>query len=1036
MLSLYPLFLFGVFFRYLLLLHLHCIQLSIIGIKNNLLTNIYFYCMIGKIKYLWFQRCSNLFLLLILLLSFSAVSAQNISVKGIVVDNSNEPMIGVSILEKGTSNGTVTDLDGNFSLNVKSGSYLIVSYVGFKSQEVKASSRLSIVLEEDSEVLNEVVVIGYGSVKRKDVTTAISSVSTKDLEKRPIISAVQAMQGKAAGVSVMQPNGQPGAGFSVRVRGTTSMNGSNNPLYVVDGVPMTDINFLSANDIETMQILKDASSAAIYGSLAANGVIMITTKQGASGKPKVAFNAHVGITQVNNKITSLNTEQYRELMDEIGIIQLPENLTDQTDWFDETYQNGVTQNYQVSMSGGNDRLKYFLSAGYVDEQGVIDVAYYKRYNFRSNIENQVNSWLNIGANISYSDYSGNGIISGTGANRGGLILSIINTPTYAPIWDPENPNQYNNNFYGANITSPLENMARSENNKSSNNRLIATGKATITFLPELKFTSTISMNRKYSHSTSFLDPVKTTVGRQSYGTGSDNRSMDTQIIFDNVLSFDKQFKKHGLSVMLGSSWTESYWSQSYMSGSHYYDDQIQTLNAANKISWDGTGTSASAWAISSYFSRLSYNYDSKYLLTVNMRADGSSKLHPDHRWGIFPSFSAAWRISSEKFMKGIEWIDDLKLRGGWGQTGNQSGLGDYAYLQRYNIQRQEWWHEDNLNPLPILTQANLRTPDLTWETTTQSNIGLDLTVLKNRLTFSMDFYYKKTKDMLMYVTLPSGAAAVNSISRNEGKMENKGLEITINSRNFVGEFSWDTDFNISFNRNRLTELELTKIYTTASTSEKVSENVVRNEPGRPLGGFYGYISEGVDPETGDLIYKDLNGDGNVTDSDRTYIGDPNPDFTFGLTNTFSYKGFSLNILLQGSYGNDVYNASRMETEGMYDAKNQSTRVLNRWRIPGQITDVPRAGFNIKNSTYFVEDGSYLRLKDLTFSYNFDGKWLKRLGMSRIQPYFTATNLLTWTSYSGMDPEVNQWGDSGSVQGIDWGTYPQSRSYVFGVNVEF
>ena len=992
--------------------------------------------MIGKIKYLRFQRCSNLFLLLILLLSFSAVSAQNISVKGVVVDNSNEPMIGVSILEKGTSNGTVTDLDGNFSLNVKSGSYLIVSYVGFKSQEVKAAPRLSIVLEEDSEVLNEVVVIGYGSVKRKDVTTAISSVSTKDLEKRPIISAVQAMQGKAAGVSVMQPNGQPGAGFSVRVRGTTSMNGSNNPLYVVDGVPMTDINFLSANDIETMQILKDASSAAIYGSLAANGVIMITTKQGASGKPKVAFNAHVGITQVNNKITSLNTEQYRELMDEIGIIQLPENLTDQTDWFDETYQNGITQNYQVSMSGGNDRLKYFLSAGYVDEQGVIDVAYYKRYNFRSNIENQVNSWLNIGANISYSDYSGNGIISGTGANRGGLILSIINTPTYAPIWDPENPNQYNNNFYGANITSPLENMARSENNKSSNNRLIATGKATITFLPELKFTSTISMNRKYSHSTSFLDPVKTTVGRQSFGTGSDNRSMDTQIIFDNVLSFDKQFKKHGLSVMLGSSWTESYWSQSYMSGSHYYDDQIQTLNAANKISWSGTGTSASAWAISSYFSRLSYNYDSKYLLTVNMRADGSSKLHPDHRWGIFPSFSAAWRISSEKFMKGIEWIDDLKLRGGWGQTGNQSGLGDYAYLQRYNIQRQEWWHEDNLNPLPILTQANLRTPDLTWETTTQSNVGIDLTVLKNRLTFSMDLYYKKTKDMLMYVTLPSGAAAVNSISRNEGKMENKGLEITVNSRNFVGEFSWDTDFNISFNRNRLTELELTKIYTTASTSEKVSENVVRNEPGRPLGGFYGYISEGVDPETGDLMYKDLNGDGNITDSDRTYIGDPNPDFTFGLTNTFSYKGFSLNILLQGSYGNDVYNASRMETEGMYDAKNQSTRVLNRWRIPGQITDVPRAGFNIKNSTYFVEDGSYLRLKDLTFSYNFDGQLLKRLGISRIQPYFTATNLLTWTSYSGMDPEVNQWGDSGSVQGIDWGTYPQSRSYVFGVNVEF
>ena len=428
----------------------------------------------------------------------------------------------------------------------------------------------------------------------------------------------------------------------------------------------------------------------------------------------------------------------------------------------------------------------------------------------------------------------------------------------------------------------------------------------------------------------------------------------------------------------------------------------------------------------------------------NLRADGSSKLHPDHRWGVFPSFSAAWRISSEKFMENLTWIDDLKLRGGWGQTGNQSGIGDYAYLQRYNIGRIEWFKKggegdstDYANAVPTISQANLRTSDLTWETTTQTNIGLDLTLLNGRLTFNADYYYKKTKNMLMNVSLPAGAAAATSIARNEGEMVNKGFELSISSKNLRGgAFTWDTDFNISFNRNKLTKLELQKVYYDAKTADVVNDYVVRNEPGRALGGFYGYISDGVDPETGELMYRDLNNDGKISSSDRTYIGDPNPDFTYGMTNTFSWKGFNLSIFIQGSYGNDIYNASRIETEGMYDGKNQSARVLNRWKIPGQITDVPKANFKLLNSTYFVEDGSYLRLKDVSLSYNVKGKPLKKWGITRLQPYFTATNLLTWTSYSGMDPEVNQWGNSGTVQGIDWGTYPHCRSYVFGINVEF
>lgn len=595
-------------------------------------------------------RSYKLLLTLLVLLMSTNAFAQRLTATGKVVDAAGLEVIGASVLEKGTTNGVVTNLDGEFSLSVGQNATLVISFIGYKTIEVKAATNMNITLQEDNELLDEVVVIGYGSVKRKDVTTAVSTVSTKDLDQRPIVSAAQALQGKAAGVSVMQPSGEPGGGMSIRVRGTTSFNGSNDPLYVVDGVPVDNINFLSPNDIENLSILKDASSAAIYGSRAANGVVLITTKSGSAGNAKVALNVQYGMTKVGKSMEALNTEQYRELQEEIGAVNPTalEGLTDQTDWFDEVYKTGQTQNYQVSVSNGNEKMKYFLSAGYLDEKGILEGTYFKRYSFRANIDNQIRSWLNVSANISYSDNIGNtGIISGTGANRGGVVLSVINTPTYAPIWDPEKPNQYNKNFYGVNIMNPMENLARQKNNKNKENRLIASGAATISFLPNLKLKSSVALDRRNGVSTTFLDPISTTDGRNSFGTASDNRNMNTVLVFDNILTYNTNIKKHGIDVMAGSSYTKSDYTNSWINGSHFRDDKIQTLNAANKISWDGTGTGASQWAISSYFARVSYNYDSKYMLTMNMRADGSSKLHPDHRWGIFPSFSAAWRISSE-----------------------------------------------------------------------------------------------------------------------------------------------------------------------------------------------------------------------------------------------------------------------------------------------------------------------------------------------------------------------------------------------------
>jgi TonB-linked SusC/RagA family outer membrane protein len=961
---------------------------------------------------------------------------QTRKISGTVIDSDGEPVIGANVLEKGTVNGAVTDLDGNFSLDVSDGAVLQISYIGYVTQEIAVHGRtvFQITLHEDAKLLEEVVVIGYGTVAKKDVTTAVSLVSMKDLDERPIVTAAQAIQGKAAGVNVYQPNGSPGAGMVIRVRGTTSFNGSNDPLYVVDGVPVDNLNFLSPNDISSLQILKDASSAAIYGSRAANGVVLITTRQAQAGA-KIALSAQMGVNRVTNHIESLNAARYKELMDEIRPGAIPDGTVDRTDWFDEVYGTGITQNYQLQVSDGNDKLRYFVSGGYLDEKGVLNSAFFRRYNFRANIDNQVKKWLNINASISYSDNSSNGVTTGQGSNRGGVVLAVVNLPTSSTVKD-ETTGLYNRTFFGQNITNPIESIENGKNNRDRENRLIASGNATVTFLPELNLRSSFTLDRRNGISSGFTPPVHG-VNRDDWGTAWDIRSTNSLLIFDNVLTFKKTFGRHLVEAMAGTSWTDANWSENYINGTHFKDASIHTLNAANKIAWDNTGSHATQWGIMSAFGRLAYNFDSKYLVTVNVREDGSSKLHPDHRWGTFPSLSAAWRMSSENFMQDVAWLDDLKIRAGWGQTGNQSGIGEYAYLQRYSISRQAWFETGKSDAVPLITQANLRTADLTWETTSQTNVGLDIMLLQNRLSIAMDYYYKHTADMLMYVSLPAGATAASSIVRNEGEMTNSGFELAANSRNFTGAFSWDTDFNISFNRNRLKSLELQQIYYDAETTDAFHQmRVVRNEPGRPLGGFFGYISDGVDPETGELMYRDINEDGKITASDKTYIGDPNPVFTYGLTNTFSYGRFNLNIFIQGSVGNDVFNASKGDTEGMYDLKNQSVNVLDRWRTPGQITSVPRAGFNLQPSSYFIEDGSYLRLKDISLSYNFAGESLKKMGVTRLQPYFTARNLLTLTRYKGMDPEVNQWGNSGAVQGIDWGTYPHAKSYVFGVNVEF
>lgn len=995
-------------------------------------------------------------ILTILMLFVATLSfAQQHQIRGTVTDRAGYPVPGLAVMELGTRNGAVTDTDGRYGIVVGENATLEFSALGYKTVTVAVEGRtvIDLIVEEDAIMLDAVVAVGYGSARKRDLTTAVSVVSTDDLNLRPVAITSGFIQGKVAGVTVQQTSGLPGQGMTVRVRGASSISSSNDPLYVVDGVPVGEGNYaiayLSPQDIESMQILKDASSAAIYGSRAANGVVLITTRQGRRSKgPQVNLSAFAGITNVTKTFDVLNVEQYKDLLRDEGFTTIADALDaagvkDETDWAREAYRTGVSQNYQLSVSNASDNMKYYISGGYSDELGIIRSAYNRRYSIKANFESDLYPWLTAGGNVAYSSYRNNGIISGTGANRAGVVLSVINTPTYAKIWDEENPKWYWTRFYGlSGLTTPAENIARTSQNFSQTDRMLLTGFVQLNFGRNLDFKSTVTMDRRWVHSYSFLDPISISYGRTLHGTVSDTRSDDRRMVYDNILTYSNIWSKlHSLEIMAGTSATTSDWqelsgSRSYLSDQ--YDNVIFGLNAGNNGGLRGQGQGWSQWAIMSYLARVMYNFDSRYYLTANIRADGSSKLAPGHRWGTFPSVSAAWRVSSEDFMKDIPWIDDLKVRVGWGRQGNQAGLNDYAWVQFYNTAYFDWTNPAYSTATPTLgTPSNMGNKDLTWEKTTQTNVGIDFTVLGGRLNLTLDAYYKYTTDLLLSVPLPS-SAQVSSIIRNEGEMSNRGIEFSSSSVNVRNQdFLWTTDFNISANRNRLEKLTLQKVYYYASTSESQSEYVVRMAEGQPLSCFWGYTSLGVDPETGLIMYEDIDGDGRITPSDKHYIGSANPAFTFGMTNNISYKGLSLSFLITGSYGNKIYNASKINMVSMDNGYNQTTDVLRRWRVPGMVTDVPKAGetYNLKASTRWIEDGSYIKLKNLSLSYDLSPGILRRAGILSVRPYVTLENYFTLTRYSGYDPEMSQ-STSATQMGIDWGTYPCVKTVIFGVNLDF
>jgi len=972
----------------------------------------------------------KIFTLLIFSLLSVSLMAQNRLITGKVTDAGGIGLPGVTIQIKGTTNGTTTNIDGIYQLSV-SGGVLVFSYIGFVPQEITVTNQsvINVVLVEDIKRLGEVVVIGYGVQKKKDLTTAVSVVSEKEIKDRPIISAAQALQGKAAGVQVTQPSGKPGAGLSVRVRGATSVLAGNEPLYVVDGVPTTDVSGLNASDIASMSVLKDASSSSIYGARAANGVVLITTKRGETNAPILNFNTYYGISMLRKTVDVLNTRDYRALMGEISGITYDPTWTNYTNWSDKVFGTGHTQSYQLSASGGSDKMKYFVSGGYLTDQGIVKPAQFDRYSVRVNLDNDVNPWLKIGTNLSILKLKSKDTPDNLSSGRGGVIMSALNTPPFLQVYKSDGSGWFDPNPIQNSWENPVAYMEGADQ-ESIDNKLFGSFNADAKLITGLSLKSRFGVDMDYHQWDYYQDPFRTNYGRINHGIGKSDKGNSNSWIWENTLDYSKKIGKHNITGMIGHSAQKYKYIDSYIEGTHFPEDtSIQTLWAANVYT---AGTSGEEWALESYFGRCTYDYNNAYYLSFSIRDDGSSKLA--HRWGVMPSFSAGWRISSEKFMKKLTFIDDLKIRGGWGKNGNQEGIPNYT---QYGLARYSRVTPDPNNPSsgPASTFYTYGNPDLKWETTAQTNLGFDLTMFKSRVTLNFDMYRKKTSNVLMNVQLPN-YLPITTIQTNVGEIENKGIELNLNTINIDKKLKWSTDFNISFNRNKVTALQYTPVYYFGHIYSNNSDvSIVR--VGLPLGSFFGYIAEGVDPKTGNMKYKDLNNNGISDPGDRTVIGNGQPDFTYGFTNTLSYGRFDLNIFFQGSQGNDIYNATRIDLEGMFDSKNQSTEVLRRWTPENTNTDIPKADNmdNVKNSTRFLENGSYIRLKSLTLSYRIlNSNQIKAI--NKMSVYVTGQNLITITKYSGFDPEVNAYGNSAAELGIDYGTYPQSRSIIVGLNFEF
>ena len=975
------------------------------------------------------------------------IFAQQITVQGVVKDQTGETVIGASVMEKGTTNGTITGIDGDFSLNMSSNGTLVVSFVGYKTQEVqvKGQKQLQVVLSEDAEMLDEVVVIGYGTMKKSDLTGAVSSIGNKDIKDSPVSNLGQAIQGKISGVQIVDA-GKPGDNVSIKIRGLGSINNCD-PLVVIDGVP-TDLGLSSLNmaDVERLDVLKDASATAIYGSRGANGVVMITTKRGTEGKGKLAVSANYSFQNATNVPSLLNAAQYAELSNDMMVNSgrnpnpewaNPSELGAGTDWMDELLRTGVMQNYTVSYSGGNEKSHYYVSGGFLDQSGIVKSVNYRRFTFQSNSDAQVLKWLKFSNNITFSADT-----KKSGSYNIGDALKAL------PIYPVKNEDgswsgpDGNSEWYGS-TRNPI---GPTELNKSQTDgyNFLANLTAELTFTKWLKFKSTFGYDAKFWFIDNFTPKYnwKPTPTEETSRYKSDNKSFT--YLWDNYFLFDHTFaEKHRVGLMAGMS---AQWNTNdYLNAQKnvFMFDNVHEMDNGEEMY--AIGGNETEWALLSYMARVNYSYEDRYLLTATIRRDGSSRFGKKHRWGTFPSVSVAWRASQEKWFPKNDYINDLKVRAGYGVTGSQASVGNYSYLASYNTSVYPFGiSSGNQTALVSSTLAN---PYIHWEEVAQTNIGFDASLFNSRVMFSFDAYLKETRDMLVKASIPitSGFEDTTTTYTNAGKVRNQGIEMSLHTINLTGELGWETNLTATYNKNKIKDLNSDVPYYINQINNSYVTMLAKDYP---INVFYGYVTDGIfqnqsevnthavqpGAEPGDIRFRDLNNDGVINDSDRTVIGNPNPSWLFSMNNSLSYKGFELSVFLQGIAGNKIYNANNIDNTRMAAAYNQTTDVLKRWQGEGTSNSMPRAVFgdpnqNTRVSDRFVENGSYLRLKNITLSYTFPKQWLQKAQIENARLSLSCENVATITGYSGFDPEVG-------INGIDQNRYPISRTFSLGLNFNF
>ena len=973
--------------------------------------------------------------------------AQQITVQGVVKDQTGETVIGASVMEKGTTNGTITGIDGDFSLNMSPNGTLVVSFVGYKTQEVqvKGQKQLQVVLSEDAEMLDEVVVIGYGTMKKSDLTGAVSSIGNKDIKDSPVSNLGQAIQGKISGVQIVDA-GKPGDNVSIKIRGLGSINNCD-PLVVIDGVP-TDLGLSSLNmaDVERLDVLKDASATAIYGSRGANGVVMITTKRGTEGKGKLAVSANYSFQNATNVPSLLNAAQYAELSNDMMVNSgrnpnpewaNPSELGAGTDWMDELLRTGVMQNYTVSYSGGNEKSHYYVSGGFLDQSGIVKSVNYRRFTFQSNSDAQVLKWLKFSNNITFSADT-----KKSGSYNIGDALKAL------PIYPVKNEDgswsgpDGNSEWYGS-TRNPI---GPTELNKSQTDgyNFLANLTAELTFTKWLKFKSTFGYDAKFWFIDNFTPKYnwKPTPTEETSRYKSDNKSFT--YLWDNYFLFDHTFaEKHRVGLMAGMS---AQWNTNdYLNAQKnvFMFDNVHEMDNGEEMY--AIGGNETEWALLSYMARVNYSYEDRYLLTATIRRDGSSRFGKKHRWGTFPSVSVAWRASQEKWFPKNDYINDLKVRAGYGVTGSQASVGNYSYLASYNTSVYPFGiSSGNQTALVSSTLAN---PYIHWEEVAQTNIGFDASLFNSRVMFSFDAYLKETRDMLVKASIPitSGFEDTTTTYTNAGKVRNQGIEMSLHTINLTGELGWETNLTATYNKNKIKDLNSDVPYYINQINNSYVTMLAKDYP---INVFYGYVTDGIfqnqsevnthavqpGAEPGDIRFRDLNNDGVINDSDRTVIGNPNPSWLFSMNNSLSYKGFELSVFLQGIAGNKIYNANNIDNTGMAAAYNQTTDVLKRWQGEGTSNSMPRAVFgdpnqNTRVSDRFVENGSYLRLKNITLSYTFPKQWLQKAQIEKARLSLSCENVATISGYSGFDPEVG-------INGIDQNRYPISRTFSLGLNFNF